>query len=417
MKSQALHYYMHDEPTAFRFELVGLLDRDGARRLDQDWKTASSTTGDGSPIIDITFVTGVDEEGQALIARWHRGGARLIANSASSRALAESILGVPLPEPPADADATGPEYRWFSFRSSLFTRAAALVLLAMIACPVGAATLKSETVAAWNAYVETANANLQDRVRPGGSFLWSLESRERAAKVRAGEIVVAPAPGENPKKVPGGLIHHWIGAVFVPNLKLDDILEVTRDYDHYKQYYRPSVVDSKTIARTGHEDKFSMLLMNKAFFLKSALDADYEATNVRFDDGRFYSVSTTTRIREVEEFGQPGEHRKPEGEGSGYIWRLHSFARIEQRDDGVYLELEAIALSRDVPAAMRFVVDPIVRRVSRNSLLISLQQTEEAAGSKSANVASGTRVPASGEQLRGLPALLPSRGSEFTDAH
>jgi hypothetical protein len=176
-------------------------------------------------------------------------------------------------------------------------------------------------------------------------------------------------------------------------------------------------VDSKTIARTGHEDKFSMLLMNKAFFLKSALDADYEATNVRFDDGRFYSVSTTTRIREVEEFGQPGEHRKPEGEGSGYIWRLHSIARIEQRDDGVYLELEAIALSRDVPAAMRFVVDPIVRRVSRNSLLISLQQTEEAAGSKSANVASGTRVPASGEQLRGLPALLPSRGSEFTDAH
>ena len=57
--------------------------------------------------------------------------------------------------------------------------------------------------------------------------------------------------GQNPKKVSGGLIHDWMGAVFVPNLKLDDILKVTRDYDHYKEFYRPSVVESKAIARDG----------------------------------------------------------------------------------------------------------------------------------------------------------------------
>ena len=32
--------------------------------------------------------------------------------------------------------------------------------------------------------------------------------------------------------MPGGLIHHWIGAVFVPNVKLDDVFDVTRDYDY-----------------------------------------------------------------------------------------------------------------------------------------------------------------------------------------
>ena len=35
-------------------------------------------------------------------------------------------------------------------------------------------------------------------------------------------------------------------------------------------------------------------------------------------------------------------------------------------------------MSRDIPIAVRWLVNPIVRRVSRNSMLISLQQTKEA---------------------------------------
>jgi len=49
-----------------------------------------------------------------------------------------------------------------------------------------------------------------------------------------------------------------------------------------------------------------------------------------------------------------------------------------ERDGGVYVEFEAIGLSRDIPASMRWLIDPIVRRVSRRSLLTSLQQTEKA---------------------------------------
>ncbi len=403
MKHQALQYYMHDGPTSFRFELKGFLSEEGARRLDQDWTTASSTASGRRPTIDVTFVTGVDQQGHALIVRWHRDGARIVANSHAGRALAESILGEPLLEPSPNAgDAARSDRGWLPFRTSLLARVLAMVLLATIVFPVEAraATLKPETITAWNEYLQTADANLRDRVRPGGSFLWTLEDPERAAKVRGGEIVVAPAPGENPTKVPGGLIHHWMGAVFLPNFKLSDVLDVTRDYDHYKEFYRHSVIESKVIARSDRGDRFSMLLMNKTFFMKTALDADYEATNVHFDDHRFYSMSTTTRVQEVEDFGQPGEYRKPDGQGSGYIWRLHSIARLEQRDQGVYVELEAVALSRDVPAALRFVVDPIVRRISRNSLLLSLQQTEQAVGRRSAG------VRASAEQARRVPESL-----------
>jgi hypothetical protein len=420
MKNQALQYYMHDGPTAFRFELAGHLNQAGALRLEQDWRTASSVIGDRKLIVDITFVTGIDERGTALLTRWHRQGALLIANSKASRTFAESILGESILEPPVNAGGAVASHRtWLPFHSSFLTPTVNLLMLfAALLFPVetNAATLKSDTVAAWDDYVRTATENLQDRARPGGAFLWTFEDAQRAAKVRNGEIVVAPVTSQTPKKLPGGLIHHWIGAVFLPNLKLDDTLEITRDYDDYKDFYRPTVVDSKVVTRSDSKDEFSMVLMNKALFLKQALDADYQASNVRLDDRRFYSVCKTTRVQEIDEYGQPGEHRSPEGEGRGYIWKLFSIARLEQRDGGVYVELEAIALSREIPVAVRFVADPIVRRVSRNSLLISLQQTGEAArGSTAAQASVGGSSNA--EHLHGVSASRSNRNSGFTAIH
>jgi hypothetical protein len=386
---------MHDGPRAFRFELAGNLDEEGARRLDQDWRTASSVIGDRCRIVDITFLTDIDEHGRELLGRWYREGAQIIADSKHSRELAEWILGEPLPDAREDATAAVSNRTWLPFRT-LYAFVAAFLLTT----GVSAATLTQETVAAWNEYVKAANANLQDRVRPGGSFLWAFEKPDRAAKIRNGEIVVAPVSKQIPLKIGGGLIHHWIGAEYIPNLKLDDVLAVTRDYDRYTEIYRPSVIYSKTITREESDDEFSMMLMNKAFFLKTALDADYRATNVHLDKNRVYITSRTTRVQEIEDYGRPGEHRIPEGLGGGYIWKLYSIARLEQRDGGVYIELEAMALSRDIPGVLHVFVDSIVRRVSRNSLLTSLQQTQ-AAVRDSATVAMSVRPGLGSNRVRG----------------
>jgi len=253
-----------------------------------------------------------------------------------------------------------------------------ILATALLPIQIQAATLKAETASAWDDYVQSLRGGIQDRLLPGGCFLWTDEDPERVAQVHEGEILVAPVSARNPKKVPGGLIHHWIGAAFLPDTKLADILQVTRDYDRYKQFYRPFVIESKTVVRSDPDDRFSMLLMNTSLFPKSALDADYRATAVRLDDHRFYTVSETMRVQEVDDYGQPGEHRVPEGEGRGYIWKLFSISRLEQRDGGVYVEVEAVALSRDIPAMVRLVVEPIVRRISRNSMLLSIKQTEQA---------------------------------------
>ena len=118
--------------------------------------------------------------------------------------------------------------------------------------------------------------------------------------------------------------------------------------------------------------------MNPSVLSKTSLQGNYVSEFVRLSAKRFYSTSVTTSMCEVKNFGCPNEKQLPRDEGSGYIWRLYSTARMENRDGGVLLEMEAIALSRDIPPALRWCVDPIVRRVSRESIEKSLIETSGA---------------------------------------
>jgi hypothetical protein len=256
------------------------------------------------------------------------------------------------------------------------------------------AELRQEALKHWDEYVQIANSQMKDRLGTGGTFLWVDEAPDRNRRVREGKILVSPGAPHIPKPVPAGLIHDWIGAAFFPNTKLEDVMAVVRDYDHYQDFYKPSVVESKSLAVPG-DDKFSMLLVNKEAVAKTALDSEYQACYQEVDDRRWYGVAYTTRIQEIRDYGHPGEKKLPPDEGSGYIWRLYSIARFEERDGGVYVELEALALSRDIPAAFRWAVDPIVRRVSRNSLLTSLRQMEEAVQSKAGSGASKPPISSS----------------------
>ena len=89
-------YYMHEGPTAFRFELAGDLDATDAASLAQDWHTAaSSLVGKRTLIIDVTFVTGIDEAVRSLFGRWYAGGAQFVAGSKRSRELVESVTERP----------------------------------------------------------------------------------------------------------------------------------------------------------------------------------------------------------------------------------------------------------------------------------------------------------------------------------
>jgi hypothetical protein len=74
----------------------------------------------------------------------------------------------------------------------------------------------------------------------------------------------------------------------------------------------------------------------------------------------------------------PGEHELPPGHDHGFLWRLNSFWKFEERDGGVYLECRAISLSRDVPTGLGWLINPIIRSLPRESLSNTLRETRQA---------------------------------------
>ena len=91
-----------------------------------------------------------------------------------------------------------------------------------------------------------------------------------------------------------------------------------------------------------------------------------------------YTLSQTTNVREIEKYGQPNQRELDPDKGNGFIWRLSSINRYEERDGGLYVEVEAMALTREIPISLRFLVKPVVMDLSRSSLRTSLEQTRDA---------------------------------------
>jgi hypothetical protein len=240
------------------------------------------------------------------------------------------------------------------------------------------AELKPATLQAWNQYVEGADAAMRTRLDPGHQFLWTDESPDRSARLRRGEILVEPMIGPGVRRLPDGLIHHWVGALFIPGATLESVLAVAHDYDHYKEIYRPKVVDSKLLASEDGRQKYSILWLNNVLFVNAALKSEYEAHDFPVDQRRWYNIAHVTNAhQEVDSYGQKDERVLPPGQGNGFIWRLQSIVRYEERDGGVYVELEAIGLTRDIPASLRWLANPLVARLSRSTLATSLRRTRE----------------------------------------
>ena len=261
------------------------------------------------------------------------------------------------------------------------------MVLSVVAARASAVELQSTTVDAWQQYLRAADLQLQARLDSGKPYLWVDETADRQLRVRRGEVVVAPLVRHGIQSVPNGLIHDWIGAVFIPNATLGSLLAVLRDYDRYKDVYKPAVTDSKCLEFNAADQDFSMTWQRHVLFVNAAMQGHYRAHEIVIDSRRGYGVVDATRIQEIEDYGRPSERLLPADAGAGLIWRIRSISRYLERDGGVYLEIEAIALTRDIPSSLRWMVSPVVNHLSINSLTTTLSQTREAVGSQRVTLA------------------------------
>jgi hypothetical protein len=258
----------------------------------------------------------------------------------------------------------------------------AILFLLLAPALSNAADLKPETLQEWDAYVCAARMRMQKRASGQVPFLWVDEERDLAQRVRAGEILVGPVNGESPHLAPHGLIHEWIGAVFVPKAKLDDVMGVLDDYEHYKDFYRPMVVKASVLERTPDHEKVTLRMMGKAYSVTSAVETDDDVKITRLGASRAYSLSTSVRVQTIADYGEPSEHMLPEDHGPGYVWRTFSVTRLEQLDGGVYMEMEMNDLSRGIPWEFRWLIEPLAERMPRAMLVTKLQDARDAVSQK-----------------------------------
>ncbi len=264
-----------------------------------------------------------------------------------------------------------------------------LAFLCLPANPARAAELKQKTAEVFDHYIRATEARMAEELRQGNTFLWVdrlPEPRRQMlyAQLREGQIAsehLDTLEEGKPIKVPSGLIHHWAGVIFITGATLQQALAVVQDYNNHQSIYRPDVRRSKLLRRDGNNFKVYLRLYRKTI-VTVVLNAEFEVRYTPIDAARVYSQSYSTRIAEVEDPDEPGEREKPVGNDHGYLWRLYSYWRFLERDGGVYVQLESIALSRSVPAVFAWLVNPLLRKLPRETLSSLLTSTRAAVTKK-----------------------------------
>jgi hypothetical protein len=254
-----------------------------------------------------------------------------------------------------------------------------LTLALWVAVPAGAAKLEPQTAAAFDRYVELTEARMKQDLTPD-RFLLLDGKPDWQAKVRGGRIIVeSGATLDNGKQVdvPNGMIQHWVGTMFIPGASMAQVKTVLQDYDNYKNFYKPDVIDSKQVSR--HGDEFDVFLrLYKKQILTVVLNTNYHVRYGMLDARRMYVISHSTRIAEVKDPRHPERGEEPVGDDAGFLWRLNSYWRFEQTDSGVYAECEAISLSRDVPPLLGWMIKGFVEKFPKESMQNTLRGTRAA---------------------------------------
>jgi hypothetical protein len=249
--------------------------------------------------------------------------------------------------------------------------------------------LKPETSAAFNEYVKLTDERNSDELRRRTNLLWidGLPSGERAQAydlLKRGEVKMQRLQtldsGEK-LRCPNGMIHHWVGLVFIPGAKLQDTLGVLQDYDHHAKYYAPDVEQSKIDLRDG--DHFLVFLrFRRHKVITVVLNTQHEVRYFRDSETREHSRSSAVHIAEVENPGKPNERETPPGEDGGYLWGMETWWRMEERDGGVYVQSEVASLTRDIPAGLGWLIGPFVTSIPKETLTFTLEATRKAVEAK-----------------------------------
>ena len=147
-----------------------------------------------------------------------------------------------------------------------------------------AATVTANTITAWEKYVQQSKAELTCQSCNPDHFLSAHGRPAKTERVRSGENLTAPSAQGEMIAVPSGLIHHWMGVVYVPNVRIFDVLTVLQDYDSYAEVYNPGVIHSKLLSRRPNEFSYRLKFVQKGFGIKAGLLGEFRTTYFQLNE-------------------------------------------------------------------------------------------------------------------------------------
>jgi len=264
-----------------------------------------------------------------------------------------------------------------------------LAAVLLFVLPLNAADLQAQAAQNYARYIALTQVQVDAELAQSGSYLWverlpEARRTEALAQLRSGGVVIEKLEtldDGKPIAVPGGLIHHWIGTAFVPGATLAQTLAFMQDYNHKVEYFKPDIVRSKILKHEG-DDYFVLLRFYQKKIITTVIDTDQEVHYHVVDKTHAWSRSNATRVQEVDNPGKSDERLEPEGHDRGFVWKLNTFWRFEEKDGGTYLECQAISLSRDIPTGLGWMVGSFVSSVPRESLTFTLTTARAALAKK-----------------------------------
>jgi hypothetical protein len=258
-------------------------------------------------------------------------------------------------------------------------RLALLVLVILAMAPVSITAEPSPTaVSEFNSYVRALESRLAQQHRSQITFLAPLTSAAQTdTRLRRGELIVDKLTPSNPPVSSGAMLHHWRGTAFVPGATAAEFLRVTRDFNAYPKYFAPQILQAEVLAQQGDGLEASMRV-RQHHLVTVVLDITSAIDYGRLDSQHQYSMAHSTKISEIDAQGTEKEHALGANEDHGYLWRLNTYWSYEERDGGLYMQIESVSLTRSIPPGLGWAITPFVESVPRESLEFTLRSTYDA---------------------------------------
>ena len=142
-----------------------------------------------------------------------------------------------------------------------------------------------------------------------------------------------------------------------------------QDYDHHAGKF-PDVERSRLISKNGDRYRFFFRLRRSKAFVTAYYNTEQECLYAFHGSMRASSQSEALKIAEIEDPGTASELERQPGNDRGFLWRLVSWWRFEQKGADVLIELESASLSRDIPTVIKFMpgISSYIRSTPRESM-------------------------------------------------